>query len=275
MSHSKIPPSFFDGPTKSHDTNYYAHEITLSVNVDFRGTWTQEILAYLDNNFMWYAIKHEQDSAENKKLHLHIGAVKEIGYRQQHPWRGAVACGNLKKMIKNNCKEFGKYIDDHNQHRAIVVSKMDSDRWFTIYMQKEADCVYHRMPKDLTELGPYFADLEVEKSKNPEFTRIAKLYNEEDQELPATAASVWEFLTRHMLIESDMKEWTQKALSEKPPRIAIFINKDIPDNCNPHLKKPKIDRYEEVRYCQFCPEGVSHTLEPRKQKCYACLQVKR
>ena len=49
---------------------HYAYKYTLSTQDDVRGTWTEELLSYVEKNTLWYALKHEV--GENYKLHIHL-----------------------------------------------------------------------------------------------------------------------------------------------------------------------------------------------------------
>ena len=151
---------------------HHALELHISLRCDVTGTITDEVLKYLNNYTLWYAMKHEL--GENGKVHLHCGIVKEVATNVVNPKAGAQTASNFKRALLRRCPMLQDAANDANY--GIVVAPMKSDVFIAEYMQKEGGLVYFKTPCDLAELTPYFADLQAKKPKNAEYTEWTKMY---------------------------------------------------------------------------------------------------
>lgn len=124
---------------------------------------------------MPYALKHEV--GENYKLHIHLAFIYEI--QTSASQGGAKVKSNVLRTIRNHCPPLRDYLETNPSRYAVSCPALTSDEWIASYLQKEGDLVYSKLPKDLSELKPYFADLQKDKPKNPEFETWKKMYEED------------------------------------------------------------------------------------------------
>ena len=115
-------------------TPHHSFEFHLSVADDIRSSWTQEILAYMKTECLWYALKHEL--GENGKLHLHAALVFEIQTALSNG--GAKTTDNLKRALRLRSPTLREYLEENPSRYSIVVAPMKSDEFIASYMQKEA-----------------------------------------------------------------------------------------------------------------------------------------
>lgn len=250
------------------ETPHYAFKYTLSTKDDVRGSWTEELLSYVRRNTLWYSLKHEV--GENYKLHIHLAFV----YEKQDALSngGAKVKSNVMRTIRNHCPTLSEYLADNPSQYAVSCPALTSDEWIASYSQKEGELKYFKLPEDLAELKPYFADLQKDKPKNPEYEAYAKMYEEENREMPCTFQSAWQFFGEHMYhVQPAGKEMKivsdKKKLSEKAESLKCYINCEVPDMPKSTLKR--VADLEPHRFCPRCPEDSACILEARQQFCPA------
>lgn len=253
------------------ETPHHALELHISFRSHITGTITDEVLKYLDNYTLWYAIKHEL--GDNGKVHLHCGLVKEIAVAGEdiNPKAGAVTASNFKRALLRRCPHLQTAANDSSVF-GIVVAPMKSDVLIAEYMQKEGDLKYFNMPADLVELTPYFADLQAKKPKNADYADWAKIYDKEQRPLPATQETVWEFLGHHMYVKNDMKIVAdRKKMMERTDALVAFINMEAPP-------LPSTKRKAEEPPERYCKGGMPWcTIEPLakyRKMCDGCSERK-
>lgn len=268
-------------------TPIYAHCLTMSTNIDFLGSWTEEVHKWMKKHTMWYAIKVEEGDGEahQKKLHLHAGFVFEIATNVNGdlPYVGAKRCDNLKaSFYKTHFPLFTEYVTSQpaGTKYALEVHPMSSDHWLSTYMRKEGEMVYHRLPADYQELMPYFADLQSKKKQyNPQYDVWMNMYHADGREEPATIESLMKFFLEHMHIvpycidNPIMAVTDNRKLMERCKNLKVHINQEIDfDDFMPKTKRAR-NVIEDLRQCPRCIEkdkDVPNILGPREQFCFAC-----
>ena len=249
---------------------HHAFEFHLSPAIDVLGTWTQELVNACDR-YLWYALKHE--TGESGKVHVHMAVVLEHATAKLNG--GAQTASNFARSVRNRCPELKSWLCDHPSKKACVCAPLKSDEFIVEYMQKEGELVYSRMPRDLNELRPYFADLQTKKIQNPDYDKWENMYVDEDRPLPATPASVWSFLKYHMHTANDMKIVADpKKIRERSICLAHHVNHLVDEEENPFVKKVKATHDSRGMpydaYHRTCPRCLEQPLEPRQQYCAAC-----
>lgn len=254
---------------------HYSFKYTLSTECEVRGSWTQEIVNYLDKHTLWYALVAEL--GENLKTHLHFACVFEIQDNNVSASKGAKTISNFKRQILGMCPNLALYLSDHPSKYAVSVQTLKSDEWIASYLQKEEELKYFRLPKDLAELQPYFADLQKTKPKNPEYDNWRDMYESEGRPSPATFESVWIFFNEHMYLPglTPLKIMTDnKKLKERTNGLLHYLNGTIPQLIG--NKRSSSDAGSSVfdsRVCPRCIEAdydVPNLLGPREQYCIRC-----
>lgn len=246
---------------------HYAFQLTLAFRDDITGTITQQLLAYLRRESLWWAVKHEHD--QNGKVHLHAPFIFEKGERRDNPKAGGRTASSAKDTVLNRCPAIQLAYND-SVVQSIKVTPMRSDLWVASYMQKEGALAYHYMPKDLNELTPYFSELQKEKVQNQDFTHWAEMYKAEKRPRPATFKDVWTFFhekfnSNEVRIVADPNKLRQRCdafmhhfngtVSPTPDEVRA-IKRPLP------IKAPR-----------YCPCGNGEELEYRRQKCDGCLHA--
>lgn len=258
---------------------HYGHEITLSTEVDLRGTWTDEIVAYC-KNALWYAVKTE-NVCESGKLHLHAAIVFEIQDASESGSNGAKTSFNVKRQLLNHSPHLSQFLQDHPSRFALKVSPLYSDEWIASYMQKEGELKYSKLPQDLNELQPYFSELQLHKPKNPEFEKLRDLYFKRGGKEPAETDAVWQFLGQLMYdptVPADQQLKViqdQKKFREKVVSLQHYINGTIPPMPASLKRKETEDFGPPIRYCPRCEEqgrDVGAILEPYQRYCAMCVK---
>ena len=254
---------------------YFAHKINISLSVHCTHSMTQELLSWLSNNTIWYGIKHEL--GESEKVHIHGGCVFEILHGTGSLTGGARACCSVKQSMK--ILPSIKAVIDNQQYtdKTVVVTPMDSDHWFATYMQKEGELIYSKLPKDMIECKPYFADLNKVKCQNPEYEKWLKMYENDKRPVPCTIEDVWLFFGEHMYKMNDNKEQIKivsdnKKLMDRCRSMKAFINFEVPE-MPVSGKKRDNESMGSARFCPRCIENdydSPNILEPRKQYCDRC-----
>lgn len=260
------------------DKYHYCFEYTVSLNTDMRGTWTRELLDYHKNETLWWALKPEHWSAEGDKLHVHGVLVYEIQDASDSKHSGARTGPAVKKTILRRCKELATYIASNGNKSSLEVSPCYSDQFISSYMQKEGQLKYLNLPMELSELRPYFSELQLAKPKNPGYEKWADMYKEEEWPLPCTPATAWDFFMHHFHIADDIKSVSQIELKNRCQQLPTRVNKELPPN--PYVTGPKKSKLHHPgaiytaseasdRQCnrEDCSEPV---LSPRKQLCRGC-----
>ena len=253
------------------ETPHYAYKYTLSLGDDIRGTWTDELLSYVKNNTLWYAMKHEL--GECHKLHIHLAFVYEIQDRTSSG--GAKTKSNVMRTIRNHCPTLREYLEENPSRYAVTCPALTSDEWIASYQQKEGELKYYKLPSDLSELKPYFSDLQAEKPKNPEFDQWLKLYTDEKRPEPTTFDDMWDFFGEHFHLKKDLKIVADpKKLTERVKAMVCYANGTVPEKPKSILgKRGGSDYGDPIRYCPRCEiagRDVPCVLEPRQQFCHLC-----
>jgi len=255
-----------------------SYEIHISLADDIRASFTSELESYFKNNCIWYAMKHE--IGESGKLHLHAVFVFEILTATTNG--GAKTKYNVERTIQPHYPQFKQYLLDHPSKYAVVMAPLKSDD-FVEYMQKEGEFTYSKLPKDMLEIRPYFADMQAKKPKNSEYDSWETLYKDENRDLPADYESVWNFFSEHMYIENDMRLVSDpKRFRERVSSFVHFVNKTVPPP-PVSFKRPRLnefgfdqrdwDKNYASRVCPRCEaqgRDAPNLLEPRQQFCAAC-----
>ena len=254
---------------------HYAYKYTLSTQDDVRGTWTEELLSYVKNNTLWYALKHEL--GENYKLHIHLAFVYEIQTNASQG--GAKVKSNVLRTIRNHCPTLRDYLETNPSRYAVSCPALTSDEWIASYLQKEGDLIYSKLPKDLAELKPYFSDLQKDKPKNPEFESWKKMYEDDRRPIPTTFEHMWTFFGEHMYVpQQEGKEIKivadPKKLTERVKAMVCYVNCEVPEMPKSMLgKRGSSSCGDTVRYCPRCEASdrdVPNILEFRQQFCNQC-----
>ncbi len=253
---------------------HYAFKYTLSTPDDVRGSWTEEILSYLEANTIWFALKHEL--GENQKLHIHVAFVYEIQTSQSNG--GAKTASNVKRTILNYCPKLKEYMLDNPSRYAVTCPPLRSDEWIASYLQKEDTLKYSKLPSDLVELKPYFADLQKEKPKNPEYDSWLKMYEDDHRPIPTTFEDMWKFFGEHMyMVQPQGKEIKivadPKKLTERVKAMVCYANGEIPEMPKSILGKRDASSVGSARFCPRCIErdyDAPNILEYRQQFCDRC-----
>ena len=253
---------------------HYAYKYTLSTQDDVRGTWTEELLSYVKANTLWYALKHEV--GDNYKLHIHLAFVYEIQDAQSNG--GAKVKCNVLRTIRNHCPTLRDYLETNPSRYAVSCPVLTSDEWIASYLQKEGDLLYYRLPKDLNELKPYFAELQKAKPKNPEYEQWLKMYEDDRRPVPTTFEEMWKFFGEHMYVpQAQGKEIKivadPKKLTERVKAMVCYTNGEVPSMPMSVLGKQTREHFVPSRYCPRCEEAgcdPPNMLEPREQFCWNC-----
>lgn len=274
------------------ETPHHSFQIHISLDTDILGSWTNELHEWALNHCLWFAIKHEL--GDNSKVHIHMIIVYEI--QKSTNTGGAKVISRVKSQMRSNCPQLREYLEDNPSRYALVIQTLKSDELIAEYMQKEESLKYFKLPQDLAQLKPYFADMQKDKPKNPEYELWASMYKSDNCEMPATLESVWNFFGHHMYAECDtpIKILSDpKRLKERVMSTMLFINKTAPDfstifGGNKRLKvnhsRPNSPRYQtpesqRLRYCPRCPDNRPdkdpEPLGVRKQFCDLCVGYDR
>ena len=255
---------------------HYAFNYTLSTADDVRASWTQELLLYVDRNCAWYALKHEL--GDNDKLHIHCAFVYEIQTSESNG--GAKTASNAKRTVMNACPTLKDYLMDNPSRYAVVCSPLKSDEWIATYLQKEDTLKYFRLPEDLFELKPYFADLQKDKPLNPEYAGWVRMYEEEGRPQPCTYDDIWQFFGEHMhmhrlgfkeiKIVADLRKLKERCIA-----MVSQVNCTIPVSRESLLGKRDTLSMgsSSSRVCPRCIESnydCPNLLEYRQQYCGRC-----
>lgn len=259
------------------ETPHHSFEFHLSTSDDIRGSWTQEIHQFCFTNLLWYAFKHEK--GENGKLHLHLAAVREICDSKTNG--GAMTASNFKRFLISKCKTLKDYLAEKGSPYSIVCPPMKSDVFIAEYMQKEGSLKYFKLPKDLFELQPYFADIQAKKIVNPEYDHWEKAYLKEKRPMPITYDSSFHFMYDHMYLVRDMKIVLEpRKLKYRVEHFVKWVNQDayVAPNLTAPPQAQVIDCTDpkseyHFRTCPRCEEkdvDAPNLLEHREQFCIAC-----
>ena len=139
--------------------------------------------------------------------------------------------------------------------------------------------MYSKLPMDLAELKPYFADLQKEKPKNPEFESWKKMYEDDCRPIPTTFEDMWKFFGEHMYVpQQEGKEIKivadPKKLTERVKAMVCYVNCEVPEMPKSILGKRGVASWgDTIRYCPRCEAADRHTpniLAPREQFCITC-----
>ncbi len=264
---------------------HHALQFNFSVDIDWLGTWTQELEAWCKKYTLWYAIKHEK--GENGKVHLHAGIVfeKVTNENVALPYVGPRRIDNLKRSLvgdRPQLPQLASYIIGMTtQKYAIVISAMMSSIWICEYLQKEGELEYHRMPKDIIELGPYFSDLlGKKKDLSPELIKWCDLYAKYERPEPATLESCLSMQYEHMTmvpfcVNDPIKAvYDHNKILARAKLMVCSINQTIDMDLFSGLKRKRNDHpSEQFRVCPRCIEkdrDSPNLLEKREQYCSAC-----
>lgn len=272
------------------ETPHHSFQLHISLAVDILGTWTNELHRWASRNCLWYAIKHEL--GENDKVHIHMVVIYEIQTSTNSG--GAKVISRVKSQMFSNCPELRDWMTVNPSRFALVVQSLKSDELIAEYMQKETILKYHDLPQDLAQLKPYFADMQTNKPKNPEYEVWAAMYKSDNQIMPATLESVWNFFGHHMYAESTtpIKILSDpKRLKERVMSTMLFINKTAPDFASifggtkrlkltdPNQEGYVVSARDELRFCPRCPvnrpDRDPQHLTHRQQFCENCVGYDR
>ena len=141
--------------------------------------------------------------------------------------------------------------------------------------------MYSKLPKDLAELKPYFADLQKDKPKNPEFEQWTKMYEDDKRPIPTTFEDMWNFFGEHMYVRQEEGKEIKivadpKKLTERVKAMVCYINMEVPQMPQSILGKRTASASscgDFVRYCPRCEDAdrdVPNILGPREQFCLLC-----
>lgn len=265
---------------------YHAWQLHLSFQHHITGTMTQELVKYQDSATLWYAHKPEE-GPEGGKIHSHSIMIFEIQTSTNSG--GAKTKYNLTETICHHCPSIKQYLLEFPSKYNMVLQPLKSDEMIAEYLQKESSLQYFRLPKDLCEIKPYFADMQSEKPKNPEYEQWEHLYLDENRDVPASNETVWNFFTDHMFVQNDMKILSDpKRFRERVFALVAFINKEIPQIpqyllTDPSPKRIRLiggsapasacDSSDNPRICPRCVDkdrDVPNFLAYRQQYCSEC-----
>ncbi len=259
------------------ETPHHSFEFHLSTTDDIRGSWTHEIHQFCDTHLLWFAFKHEK--GENGKLHLHLAAVREICDSTTNG--GAMTASNFKRFLISKCPTLKSYLAEKGSPHSIVCPPMKSDQFIAEYMQKEGSLKYFKIPRDLFELQPYFADMQAKKAVNPEYDHWEKSYLKEKRPMPVTYDSSFHFMYDHMYLERDMKIVLEpRKLKYRVQHFVQYVNRDA--YVAPKLTAPsqgiELDRTNPNSEYHFrtCPRCIAkdvdapNLLMPKEQFCSGC-----
>ena len=257
------------------ETKHYAYECHCSLDDHFLATFTNELLAYLRDYFIWYALKHEV--GENGKLHVHFACVKEMAKADSEEERcpGGITKWNLKQQMLTRCPQLAAYIAAMNTQKFWqVFAPLKSDVFIVSYMQKEGDLVYHRLPKDHLELVPYFSELQKKKKLNTDYeTWVADYENDLRFPKPATFESVWNFFQQKFLDNEYKILADKKRLEERCDEVLRQLTGTFVPVPAKRRRTGASDKDSSIgdgcRFCPRCPEPGT-PLAPREQFCQNC-----
>jgi len=212
-------------PEKKH----HAHHLDFSFAFDWRGSWTDEVLDYLKKYTLWYAAKHE--TGQNGKVHLHVVMVNEILSNTGSDHDGAMTASNRKAHMLRRCPTIQAFLAEHGSKHSICAHPCRSDK-FIEYMQKEGDLVYHKLPKDIVEMRPYFADLLANKPLSSDYEKWANMYRTDLRAPTPTFEDMWQFFGEHMYnpaYNGDIKVVADmKKLTERCEAMVHYVNGTVP-----------------------------------------------
>ena len=138
--------------------------------------------------------------------------------------------------------------------------------------------IYSKLPSDLAELKPYFADLQKDKPKNPEYDTWKKMYEDDSRPYPTTFEDMWMFFGEHMYVpQPEGKEIKivadPKKLTERVKAMVCYMNSEVPEMPKSISGQKRSSCGDAVRYCPRCEDSdtdVPNILEPRQQYCNQC-----
>lgn len=178
------------------EKKHHAHHLDFSFDHDWKATYTAEVLKYCEKYPIWYAAKHEIGT--NGKLHFHLVLVDEILTKLGNTDKdGATTPSNKKAHLLRRCPTIRNMLAEHGSRYSVSSHSCKSD-YFIEYMQKEGDLVYYKLPKDIVEMRPYFADLLANKPLSADYEKWAHMYATDGRPVPATFDDVWLFFDEHM-----------------------------------------------------------------------------
>jgi hypothetical protein len=213
------------------ECRHHAHHLDFSFDHDWKATYTAEILAYCKRYPIWYAAKHEV--GENGKLHFHLVLVDEILTKlSQNDKDGASTASNKKAHLLRRCPRLKDMLANHGSRYSVCSHPCKSD-YFIEYMQKEGELVYYKLPKDIAELRPYFADLLAKKPLSADFEKWVTMYRNDERPVPATFKDVWQFFGEHMYLcqyNGDIKVVTDTLkLTQRCDAMIHYVNGTVPE----------------------------------------------
>ena len=225
------------------ENSVHAIHLDFSFDHDFLATYTKEIVAYCEKYPIWYAFKHE--TGDNGKLHTHLVLVFEILTKMGDKDKdGSMSASNCKAHLVRRCPKMQQMLAEHGSRYSICAHPCYSD-YFIEYMQKEGDLQYCKLPKDIKELQPYFADLLKNKPLSADFEKWTMMYHKDKRVVPATFDSVWEFFGQHMYnpdYKGDIKVLSDLVkLDQRTEAMVHYLNGTVPRM----LKKRKQDEQED------------------------------
>lgn len=248
-------------PEKKH----HAHHLDFSFDHDWKATYTAEILRYCEKYPIWYAAKHEL--GQNGKLHFHLVVVDEILTKLGDSEKdGASTASNKKSHLLRRCPILNAMLANHGSRYSVCAHPCKSDL-FIEYMQKEGDLVYYKLPKDIVEMRPYFADLQANKPLSSDYEKWASMYAQDGRQAPATFESVWQFFGEHMYdiakYKGDIKVVADaKKLTERCDAMICYLNQSVPAMPRKRAEKPTTSKESCTSVCTECetpfwnPKGI-------------------
>lgn len=230
--------------------NAFAFAMTISGRDHVTGTMTQEVVAFLKSFCLWYGLKHE--TRTDGTVHIHAALVFEKSDKHSSRTMGAQRPDNLKRRIKEALPTVKELVAENGPH-ALQVITMTSDVFVVSYMQKEKEMDYLNLPKDTTELIPYFAELHKKKNVNSNYTKWKTLYAEQKREMPATFDSTVVALQQWMNNDDTKAIANHRDLAFAASRLMHSLNGTVAEIKDPEeTRKRKLEEKKD-RLCPYCP----------------------
>lgn len=191
-------------PTPMPENVFHAFQHTYSPAHHVSATEYHEIIEFCKKEFFYYAIKAEDKDGEGK-VHVHFMGVKEFADYAPSSDKdirySPVRVSHLKDRFWKASPQCLLHVE--NKKVGLAICQL-TDTQTLEYYNKETYLKSYHLPDDMVILRPYMAIKGI-KIENQDILNHCKKYEDMKYPMPATAATVWDYLNCRWFELNDLK----------------------------------------------------------------------